>query len=262
MSTATNAPAAAAPAAPAAGTTLITPPASAAPAPAAAPAADGSAPPADGAAAPGGAAPAAGAAGDQGNPGAEGKQGQEGDAGKTPEQIEADRVAAEKAAEEAAKAAGAPEKYESFTPPEGAQLDAAVMEQFGEVARELNLPQDKAQLLIDKMAPKIAARQAEQVQALSAEWQAQATADKEYGGDKLPENLAVAQKAMTAFATPELTKLLNDTGLGNHPEVIRFMVRAGKAIGEDRVITGGVPGATTQRSAADVLYGGASALKK
>lgn len=136
------------------------------------------------------------------------------------------------------------------------------MEQFGEVARELNLPQDKAQLLIDKMAPKIAARQAEQVQAMSAEWQAQATADKEFGGDKLAENLAVAQKAMTTFATPELTKLLNDTGLGNHPEVIRFMVRAGKAIGEDRVITGGVPGATTQRSAADVLYGGASALKK
>lgn len=257
MSTATNAPAAAAPAAPAAGTTLITPPAGAAAAPAGSETPAGSTAPAGDAG-----AAAAGAGGDQGNPGADGKQGQEGDAGKTPEQIEADRVAAEKAAEEAAKAAGAPEKYEPFTPPEGGQLDAAVMEQFGEVARELNLPQDKAQLLIDRMAPKIAARQAEQVQALSAEWQAQATADKEYGGDKLPENLAVAQKAMTAFATPELTKLLNDTGLGNHPEVIRFMVRAGKAIGEDRVITGGVPGATTQRSAADVLYGGASALKK
>lgn len=259
MSTATNAPAAAAPAAPAAGTTLITPPAGAAPAPAGSEAPAGSTPPADGAAPAGGAAPAAG--GDQGNPGADGKQGQEGDAGKTPEQIEADRVAAEKAAEEAAKAAGAPEKYEPFTPPEGGQLDPAVMEEFGEVARELNLPQDKAQLLIDKMAPKIAARQAEQVQAMSAEWHAQATADKEFGGDKLAENLAVAQKAMTTFATPELTKLLNDTGLGNHPEVIRFMVRAGKSISEDRVVTGGVPGATTQRSAAEVLYGG-TALKK
>lgn len=236
----------AAPAAPAAGTTLMTAPA---PAAGAAPAA-GSTPPADGgaaaAAAPGAAAPAAGAgaAGEQPGAGAEG--------GQTPEQIEAARVAAEAAAAEAAKNAGAPEKYEPFTPPEGGKLDATVMEQFGDVARELNLPQDKAQLLIDKMAPKIAERQAAQAETMRTEWAAQATADKEYGGDKLPENLAVAQKAMTAFATPELTQLLNDTGLGNHPEVIRFMVRAGKAIGEDKVVTGGVP--ASQRSTADVLY--------
>lgn len=243
--------AAAAPAAPAAGATLMTAPV-AAPAPAAGEAPAGSAPAGDaGAAAPAAGAPAAPSAGEQTG----------GDAGKTPEQVEADRVAAEAAAAEAAKAAGAPEKYEDFTPPEGSQLDAAVMQQFGDVARELNLPQDKAQLLIDKVAPVIAQRQAEQVETMRTEWAAQATADKEFGGDKLNENLAVAQRAMTQFATPELTKLLNDTGLGNHPEVIRFMVRAGKAVSEDGVVTGGVPAATGQQSAAQVLYG-STALKK
>jgi hypothetical protein len=163
----------------------------------------------------------------------------------------AERVAAEAA--EAAKNAGAPEKYEPFTPPEGGNLDPAVMDQFAEAARALNLPQDKAQQLINTMAPVIAARQAEQVEAVRAEWGTQSTADKEFGGDKLPENLAVATKAMTAFGTPELTKLLNDTGLGNHPEVIRFMYRTGKAMSEDKVITGGVP-ASGIRSTADLLY--------
>jgi hypothetical protein len=255
-------------AAPAAATTLITAPAAAAPAAGAAPAgstpaagdAGAAAPaagtPAAGAAAPaaGAAAPAAGAPGEAGQPG-------EGDAGKTPEQIEADRVAAEAAAAEAAKNAGAPEKYEPFNPPEGATLDQAVMDQFAEAARELNLPQDKAQQLIDKMAPTIAARQAEQIETLRTEWHTQATTDNEFGGDKLAENLAVAKRAVDAFATPELTKLLNDTGLGNHPEVIRFMVRTGKAMSEDKVVTGGVPAATGQRSAADTLYP-TSALKK
>jgi hypothetical protein len=244
------APAPAPAAAPAAGATLMTAPVAAAPA-------AGAAAPATFDAATGAPVDGAGAAAGSNPAPADGQ----GDAASETDQQKADLVAAEAAAAEAAKAAGAPEKYEDFTPPEGSQLDAAVMQQFGDVARELNLPQDKAQLLINKVAPVIAQRQAEQVETMRTEWAAQATSDKEFGGDKLNENLAVAQRAMTTFATPELTKLLNDTGLGNHPEVIRFMVRAGKAISEDGVVTGGVPAATGQQSAAQVLYGG-TALKK
>jgi hypothetical protein len=65
--------------------------------------------------------------------------------------------------------------------------------------------------------------------------------DQEFGGEKLSENLSVAKKALDAFGTPELRKLLDDSGLGNHPEVIRMMYRAGKAISEDRFV-GGSPG--------------------
>jgi hypothetical protein len=48
----------------------------------------------------------------------------------------------------------------------------------------------------------------------------------------------VAKKALDAFGTTELRSLLNESGLGNHPEVIRFMFRAGKAISEDSMVTG------------------------
>lgn len=245
MSTLVTGDAPAAPAAPA-------PAAPAAPAGAPAPAAGSTPPAGDPAAAP--VAPAAGApAGDGTTPPGEG-----GEVVKTPEQIEADRVAAEAAAE-AAKPAGAPEKYETFTPPEGGQLDDAVMAQFSDVARELNLPQDKAQLLIDKVAPVIAQRQAEQIETMRTTWAEASTADTEFGGAKLEESKAHAAKAMTAFASPELKTLLNDTGLGNHPELVRFMVRAGKAISEDKVVTGGVPASI--RTAAEVLYP-SSSLKK
>ena len=132
---------------------------------------------------------------------------------------------------------GAPEAYE-FTPPEGHVLDDGVIGKFSEVAKELNLSQSNAQKVLDVMAPAIAERQQAALQAMTAEWADSARADKEFGGDKLDENLAIAKTALEKFATPEFRTLLNDTGLGNHPEVLRVFVRAGKAISPDTVVTG------------------------
>lgn len=130
-----------------------------------------------------------------------------------------------------------PEKYE-FKAPEGKDFDPAVIGQFSEVAKELGLSQDAAQKILDKMGPTIASRQAEAIEAARTEWANASTNDKEFGGDKLTENLAVAKKALDSFGSPELRTLLNESGLGNHPEVIRFMVRAGKAISEDGFVPG------------------------
>ena len=135
------------------------------------------------------------------------------------------------------KTAGAPEQYD-FRAPEGMQFDAAVIEQFSGIARELNLPQDAAQKMLDRMAPALQARQSEQLAAASEQWVTAAKADQEFGGEQLAENLGLAKRALDQFGTAELKSLLNDSGLGNHPEVIRFMVRAGKAISEDRFVAG------------------------
>lgn len=135
------------------------------------------------------------------------------------------------------KPQGAPESYE-FKAPEGVTLDDTVIGAFSEVAKTLDLPQDKAQQVLDKMAPAIASRQAEQFAAARTEWTNTSKADKEFGGDKLSENLAVAKKALDAFSTPELRTLLEDSGLGNHPEVIRMFYRTGKAMSEDRFVAG------------------------
>ena len=132
---------------------------------------------------------------------------------------------------------GAPEAYE-FAQPEGHAIDENVISKFSEVAKELNLTQANAQKVLDTMAPAIAERQQAALQTLSAEWVEAAKSDAEYGGDKLGENLAIAKTALDKFATPEFTKLLNDTGLGNHPEVLRVFVRAGRAISQDSVIPG------------------------
>ena len=132
---------------------------------------------------------------------------------------------------------GAPEAYE-FQAIEGQEFDPEVMKSFSEIAKELDLPQDAAQKVLDKVAPKILERQMQALETARNEWAESARTDKEFGGDKLNDNLVVAKKALDSFGTPELRKLLNESGLGNHPEMIRMMYRAGKAISEDRFVGG------------------------
>ena len=158
------------------------------------------------------------------------------------------------AQQEEGKPQGAPEKYE-FATPDGMQFDDAVVGAFSEVAKDLNLSQEAAQKILDKVGPVMAAQQNEALQAASAEWAEASKTDKEFGGDKLNENLAVAKKAMDQFASPELRALLNESALGNNPEVIRMFYRVGKAISEDGFVVGG-NAKNAELSAAQRMYPG------
>ena len=133
---------------------------------------------------------------------------------------------------------GAPETYEFNTKVADApdELDPEVITAFGEVAKELDLPQDAAQKVIDKVAPVMQARQAKMVEQVREDWANEAKADQEFGGENLNANLEIAKSSLKEFGTDALKSLLQESGLGNHPEVIRFMYRAGKAISEDAYV--------------------------
>ncbi|WFW79192.1 peptidase [Citrobacter braakii] len=153
------------------------------------------------------------------------------------------------------KQEGAPEKYD-FKPAEGQELDAAALEQFEPIARELNLTNEQAQKMVDlygtKIMPMVQQQQAESWQKTTEQWAADVKADKEIGGDKLTGNLSAAQRALAQFGTPELKEYLEGTGLGNHPELVKAFIKIGKAMSEDGMVDGSNQG---QRSAAEVLYG-------
>ncbi len=161
----------------------------------------------------------------------------------------------DKKKQEEQKPEGAPEKYE-FKPAEGQQLDAAALEQFEPIARELNLTNEQAQKMVDlygsQILPMVQKQQAEAWQQTTEQWAADVKADKEIGGDKLTSNISVAQRALDTFGTPELKEYLTASGLGNHPELVKAFVKIGKAMSEDGMVTGKEAG---QRSAAEVLYG-------
>ena len=135
-----------------------------------------------------------------------------------------------------------PEAYD-LKMPEGVELDQAAAAEFTAIAKELKLDQAAAQKLAD-VGAKMAQRQVEAHAKLVESWAEQVKTDNEIGGDKLAENLGVARKALEAFGTPGLRDVLNATGLGNHPEVIRAFYKVGKAISEDRFVGGAPKGGT------------------
>lgn len=160
--------------------------------------------------------------------------------------------------QDSGNAEGAPESYEPFTLPEGASIDPATNDKLVALAKELGLTQAQAQKIADlgaEQSQQFAKRQQEQFTKANEEWINATRTDKEIGGDKLQETLATAKKALDAFGTPELTELLNGSGFGNHPEVIRLFAKIGKSVSEDGFVRGGTSTGEPKR-AADVLYGG------
>lgn len=151
-----------------------------------------------------------------------------------------------------AKPAGAPEKYD-FKAPEGKEYDPQLLDSFAEAARDADMSQEAAQKFIDKMAPVLATRQAEQYAEVQKQWVDEVKADKDIGGEKLGENLSYAKKFLNTFDTDgQLLKLLDSTGFGNNPHIVRTLIRAGKALSEDTFVAGQKP--TGSKDAAAVLY--------
>lgn len=162
---------------------------------------------------------------------------------KTPEQIqqEADAAAAAKKDDEG-KPAGAPEAYTDFTLPEGVSMDADTLDAFKGLAKELNIPQEAAQKLVD-LQTQLATKQVEELQAAvvaqSQKWAADVRNDPELGGENYEKSVASAVKVIQAFGDPALTELLNESGLGNHPALFKFCHRISAAISEDKFVMPG-----------------------
>jgi hypothetical protein len=128
-------------------------------------------------------------------------------------------------------------------------VDATSLEDLKALAKDLKLPLDQAQRIADlgqKQAQRWLQAQEQAIQDATAQWIEQVKTDKELGGEAFNANLATAKTALTRFGSPELTKLLDESRLGNHPEVIRFFHRVGKALGDDTLVPGG---RTTNRPA-------------
>lgn len=157
--------------------------------------------------------------------------------------------ASEPAAPEAPPAV--PEKYD-FKSVEG-KVDPSVLAKFEATAKQLGMTQDAAAKLLTELAPAVADAQKAHSAAQSSQWAEMARNDKELGGAKLQENLAIAKKALDAFGGPELVKVLNETGLGNHPELIRAFYKAGQKISLGTFVPAG-QGAPQTSNASSKLY--------
>lgn len=161
--------------------------------------------------------------------------------GSTEEIVQSEAVQEEVKAEETASEETKEEVeiiYEDFKTPEGVTLDEQFTGKFKDVAKELKLNQDQAQKLVDlqtEFTQDYAQKLDHQFKTQVKEWEQESI--RELGADYKKE-MAVVAKAMNSFGSPELRTLLDQTGLGNHKEVVKLFLNMGKFVSEDRMKDG------------------------
>jgi hypothetical protein len=147
-------------------------------------------------------------------------------------------------------------KY-TLTMPEGVEVDQALLDALGPEFKDAGLTHAQAQKLADKFIASQQARAEKQGETWAATitgWADSAKADKEIGGAKWDGTVSDARRAVDTLGTPELKEYLNSSGGGNHPELIRFMAKAGSMIKEDNPAGGGSGGSGKPADAAHVLF--------
>lgn len=152
---------------------------------------------------------------------------------------------------EAAKTA--PVELQPFKLPEGREADPVLMGEFSSVAKELGLTQDAGQKLIDLYEKAVGAQQAAW-DAQAAKWPEQVKADPDLGGANFDKTKAEVSRVMAKFGTVELRQYLTDTKLGDHPELVRFVAKIGRAMGEDQVGNTSGQGAP-EKTLEQIMYG-------
>lgn len=187
--------------------------------------------------------------------------------------------AADGAAGEGAQAStdGLPEKYE-LTAPEGFEINEAVLAEATPVFNELGLGNEQAQKLMPLGAKLIESHEqakADEFAAVRAGWAQETKADREIGGAQLKETQRLAAKALDTFVGPqyllddkgervlgqdgkpipnEFRQLLNESGMGDHPAMARFLRKVGEACSEDGTIARGNSGPAVPKSREEALY--------
>lgn len=154
-----------------------------------------------------------------------------------------------------ADGAGVPDAYElkSFTVGEGddartVEIDSGLLDEITPGLKGAGVTQEMLDKLAPTVVPAIQQRVLTQMEDRFSEtrsnWAKEAQADPEMGGKNWSETLQLAAKALDHFGaksekdsdgkeTNPFRVLLNESGIGNHPVMLRMFRNVGAAIGED-----------------------------
>jgi hypothetical protein len=163
-----------------------------------------------------------------------------------PQQIDPAVTAATQAAVKEPETKPEPIEYK-FTTPEGLEMNQVALDSFIPIMQKLGISQEDAQALVDVQSNiSLEAKKAHEtaVETARESWVKEITADPELGGEKLKETLHIANQGLQKVGVEEFTKLLTDTGLGDHPAVIRAFHKIGLMNADDQAVFGNPAGGT------------------
>lgn len=116
----------------------------------------------------------------------------------------------------------------------GENVDAGEAQFLSKIAQESGADAAAASKLVQDLTLWGQVKHEQQVQA----WEEASRNDPDFGGEKLQENLAIANRALEAYDPQgEIRAMLAETGYGNHPDLIRFMLAIGRDLAPDRMVS-------------------------
>lgn len=146
--------------------------------------------------------------------------------------------------------------------PKDAVIETSAVERLTAFAKANTLAPETAQKVLDLANAEVAADRTRQQEAnvetfqtMAREtWPNEIKADKEFGGDKFDATIANSKRAAEIAWTPEERKILNETGWGNHPLLVKGMARLGSRFADDKLVMGGDGGGGIQKPTAQILF--------
>lgn len=124
-------------------------------------------------------------------------------------------------------------------------------------AKEHKLTKEQAEAVLglsDKAVNSYLSAQKKQLQQTVSQWEKQVKADPEIGGEKYVKSVEIAKKGYKN--APESMRIfLNETGLGSHPDVIKFFYKLGKLGLNDKMVPSGSEAKNEPKSHAQLIYG-------
>ncbi len=150
-----------------------------------------------------------------------------------------------------------PEKY-VIAAPEGREYNPETLkriETFGQARKLSQADMDELMSIGGDVSKSFSDQLQNTIKTARTEWVETAKADPEIGGAGFDANVAKASDIYNRFGSPELGEVLKASGLGDHPEIVRWALRVSKALSEDTFVAGGNRGQSPTKDPATVLYG-------
>lgn len=151
----------------------------------------------------------------------------------------------------------------TLTAPEGLEAYQGDVDQFASEMDQWTRDnpdatrQDMLSAIVDRQAKLVEEQRAEQARETARwgkQWEEEARADPEFGGDNYDPNVALAVKGAEMVLDQNTLRILDETKLGNNVGLLKAFAAVGATAKEAPVLKGA--GAAENLSLADALYGG------
>lgn len=152
-----------------------------------------------------------------------------------------------------------PPDYTSLTLPEGMIVDDNLFGEFKAEAAEAKLDPDSAQKFLAIGHKLLTAQNEANLATFTAtqnQWLAEVNAFPEFtGAEAREQSLASIGRVLDEFGTPEVRQLMDLTGAGNNPAMVRMLLNISKALNEGMPTPQGRPAIQAgPKSLGDRLY--------